>query len=203
MTLETWLIFTLVPAATAAAAVRLEQDGFGSTEALRKSSGFALRALVVSMPFATLSFAFGASWRQALVVWDIGATSVLFSITGFFQLKRSFAGYPPFAPFAWLVIDILCVIGFFAIGYMLVAFEGGKTEPLMPDALYLSAMTLTTVGFGDITPVAAARPLAMLEALLGYAMLGAWAATLFHYVSSKETSKREASALPPEKGPDG
>ena len=41
-------------------------------------------------------------------------------------------------------------------------------EPSLGDLLYYSFVTLTTVGYGDITPVTqAARSLAMLEALIG------------------------------------
>lgn len=40
------------------------------------------------------------------------------------------------------------------------------------DALYLSTVTLTTLGYGDITPVSAAlRMLAPIEALIGFALL--------------------------------
>lgn len=62
-----------------------------------------------------------------------------------------------------------------AIGYEIVsihvtdAFAGGKVSDAGPDQwVYFSFVTLTTVGYGDITPVArAARSLAALEALVG------------------------------------
>ncbi len=49
------------------------------------------------------------------------------------------------------------------------AFAGGSgRERVLTEWVYFSFVTLTTVGYGDITPVArAARSLAMLEALVG------------------------------------
>ncbi len=44
---------------------------------------------------------------------------------------------------------------------------------------YLSAMTITTVGFGDITPVSeAARILVALEAILGVVVVGLFLSAL-------------------------
>ena len=46
--------------------------------------------------------------------------------------------------------------------------EGAGRREGSADWVYFSFVTLTTVGYGDITPVArAARSLAMLEALVG------------------------------------
>jgi hypothetical protein len=48
------------------------------------------------------------------------------------------------------------------------AGDGAETENQLARWVYFSFVTLTTVGYGDITPVArAARSLAMLEALVG------------------------------------
>jgi hypothetical protein len=44
------------------------------------------------------------------------------------------------------------------------------------DAVYLSAMTFTTVGFGDISPVGPVRFLAGTEALTGFVLIG-WTAS--------------------------
>ncbi|MBA2876542.1 potassium channel family protein [Thermaerobacillus caldiproteolyticus] len=41
---------------------------------------------------------------------------------------------------------------------------------VLQDSLYLSATTLLSVGYGDITPIGIGRWLAVIEALLGYIM---------------------------------
>lgn len=46
----------------------------------------------------------------------------------------------------------------------------------LPDAIYLSAMTYTTVGFGDLAPVGPIRFLAAAEALAGFVLL-TWSAS--------------------------
>jgi hypothetical protein len=50
-------------------------------------------------------------------------------------------------------------------------------EPLhLFDAVYLSSMSYTTVGFGDVVPAGPIRLLAGTEALLGLVMIG-WSAS--------------------------
>jgi hypothetical protein len=46
----------------------------------------------------------------------------------------------------------------------------------VPDFVYFSAMTYSTVGFGDVVPTGAIRFMAGLEALTGFVML-TWSAS--------------------------
>jgi hypothetical protein len=56
----------------------------------------------------------------------------------------------------------------------------GKYEYPLLDFLYFSAVTITTVGYGDILPNSTrVRTLVMLESLLGLVCMGAIASTLF------------------------
>lgn len=48
----------------------------------------------------------------------------------------------------------------------------GEHELHLFDAVYLSAMTYTTVGFGDLAPVGAIRFISGAEALVGFVMIG-------------------------------
>lgn len=52
----------------------------------------------------------------------------------------------------------------------------GLTRPSLPDLVYLSATTFTTVGFGDLAPVGPIRFLAGTEALTGFVLI-AWSAS--------------------------
>ncbi len=54
----------------------------------------------------------------------------------------------------------------------------GKLEasPLLLDSIYLSAVTYTTVGFGDIVPVGPVRFVTGTEALTGFLLIG-WSAS--------------------------
>ncbi len=45
--------------------------------------------------------------------------------------------------------------------------EGGFIE-IMGSSLYFSAITLLSVGYGDITPIGFGRGFAVVEALIGY-----------------------------------
>ncbi|MEM9291067.1 MAG: ion channel [Acidobacteriota bacterium] len=77
---------------------------------------------------------------------------------------------------------VYVLLGFlFALGYVLLevsvpgSFEGMQSDTadhLIRDAVYFSFVTLTTVGYGDITPIKeAARSLAIVEGLLGQIFL--------------------------------
>lgn len=71
----------------------------------------------------------------------------------------------------FLFILILCV----AIGTLMFMFEGGEPGSqfrTIPDSIYWAIVTLTTVGYGDITPTTAVgRVLSSLVMLLGYTII--------------------------------
>jgi len=68
-------------------------------------------------------------------------------------------------------------IGYFLLtrNYALGSLAGLPTTDL-PDFVYFSAITYTTVGFGDAVPIGAIRFLAGLEALTGFVMI-TWSAS--------------------------
>lgn len=51
------------------------------------------------------------------------------------------------------------------------------------DAVYFSIVTSTTLGSGDFLPTEAARPIAALQALVGYLILGILVSTGFHVIA--------------------
>jgi len=68
----------------------------------------------------------------------------------------------------WIVVTAL----FYAWLYTLVGIDYGD-HPTMISPLYYSVVTLTTLGYGDVTPVSVAgQILAMLEVTTGYMLLG-------------------------------
>lgn len=73
------------------------------------------------------------------------------------------------------IVLYLLIATFWSLGYLMLSHQNPKSFSVptpeqvpMMQWLYFSFSTLTTVGYGDITPVSrAARSLAMVEALLG------------------------------------
>jgi hypothetical protein len=83
-----------------------------------------------------------------------------------------------FVVLATHVVEIwLFGAGYFVLvhGYALGSLSGLQTVDL-PDFVYFSAMTYSTVGFGDAVPVGAIRFLAGMEALTGFVMI-TWSAS--------------------------
>jgi Ion channel len=66
----------------------------------------------------------------------------------------------------------------------------GVAQPSFLDAIYLSAVTFTTVGFGDLAPVGAVRFLSGTEALTGFILI-TWSAS-FLYIEMQEFWRRRA-----------
>lgn len=58
---------------------------------------------------------------------------------------------------------------------------GGNVLHLVEDTLYFSAVTLLSVGYGDITPLGIGRPIAMVQALIGYLLPAAFVVTTVIY----------------------
>lgn len=86
--------------------------------------------------------------------------------------------------YALLIIYCIVIIGFGLI-YFIISFhtnallEYGQKEPVdvfgsLFHSLYFSGVTLLTIGYGDVTPVGIARFVAIIEALIGYALPAAF-----------------------------
>lgn len=82
----------------------------------------------------------------------------------------------------FVLLAHIAEIWFFGAGYYWLAgareFGGltGLATGDLPDFVYFSAITYTTVGFGDTVPVGAIRFLAGVEALTGFVMI-TWSAS--------------------------
>lgn len=63
-----------------------------------------------------------------------------------------------------------------ACGHIVSAAAAGPGVIGLLDSVYLSAITYTTVGFGDVVPVGPIRFLTGMEALTGFVMIG-WSAS--------------------------
>ncbi len=104
----------------------------------------------------------------------------------------------------YLAVSSYMLLGFvWTAAYILVelvhggAFNipGGSAEPVWVNLYYYSFVTLSTLGYGDIIPVAgAARSLAILEAISGQMFLGLMIASLVGRLGQKSSGE--------ERGPD-
>jgi hypothetical protein len=65
----------------------------------------------------------------------------------------------------------------------------GTVESGLLDTVYLSAMTFSTVGFGDVAPYGAIRFIAGTEAVLGLFLI-AWSATFTYYEMAQNWKER-------------
>jgi hypothetical protein len=101
----------------------------------------------------------------------------------------------------YLAVSSYMLLGFvWTAGYIVVelvnggAFNipGGSAEPVWVDLYYYSFVTLSTLGYGDITPIAgAARSLAILEAVSGQMFLGLLIASLVGKLGDRTAAQNE------------
>jgi voltage-gated potassium channel len=90
--------------------------------------------------------------------------------------------------FAWLLLAWLGVMGLCS-AWMYIAEHGINKAVENPfDALWWGVVTLTTVGYGDVTPVTTeGRLAAMALMLLGIGLFGAITATITSYLMSRDS----------------
>ena len=86
-------------------------------------------------------------------------------------------------------------IWLFGGGYYLLAGDArfgrvaGLESAALPEFVYFSAMTYTTVGFGDVVPLGAIRFMAGVEALTGLVMI-TWSASYTFFEIQRDWSPR-------------
>ncbi|EMT44722.1 MULTISPECIES: potassium channel family protein [Anoxybacillus] len=120
---------------------------------------------------------------------------ICMSVFSFWQTKRSVISVKNFI--AIIFVYSTTMIGFALVYTILhinghvVMMENGKNIEAshflqyVETSLYFSAVTLLSVGYGDIVPIGIGRWIAMVEALLGYALPAAFVVRIVMDVERK------------------
>lgn len=86
---------------------------------------------------------------------------------------------------AYISAIVICAILYFSVTGI---FKGAIT---FGDSLYFSVVTITTLGYGDFSPVSASgKTIAALEALLGVILMGLFLLSVSNQLIEKEERKR-------------
>jgi hypothetical protein len=143
---------------------------------------------------------FGEHALVAVVALAVTALSVAIHYEGVYWLARRYSGRTPhprkdrraiqkiiFALLALHVVEIWCFgLAYWGLlqvpgtGYV----HGEHGLETLFDAIYLSATTYTTLGFGDLAPVGAVRLVSGMEALTGFLMV-TWSASFTYLEMSR------------------
>jgi hypothetical protein len=164
-------------------------------------------ALAASLAWAgDSSLPLVASWEAQLAVVAITVTvivlSVLLHYEGLTLLQRNL-GHLHLGPrrmrVLFGIIGVLLMhaieITFFACGYGVIFLVrgagaiGGMPEPEFLDLMYFSAITYTTVGYGDLVPMGALRFMAAVESLAGFVLVS-WSASFTYLVMERFWGQR-------------
>lgn len=80
---------------------------------------------------------------------------------------------------ARIIIAITAIVTLAACSHKITGIQDGTRtveDPTWRDCFYLSIMTMTTVGFGDVTPTTRGRSVAGAQAIAGYLSMGVFIA---------------------------
>ena len=192
-----WVVLILgTPIAVGLVGYRYVRNGATWRDALRVTSKFFLALFAIAFAFCFAMLAGISSMLQILLAAFFIASSGSLIVVA---ISSARAPHPSDrrwdTPFWGLGYEILLVIGLFTVGYALLGVRdsaSGQTLYEFRSGLYLSVITIATVGYGDVLPTAAARPLAMFEALGGYALLGVWVATIMRALETPRAERAGA-----------
>jgi len=101
----------------------------------------------------------------------------------------------------WFASLLMCayalsIMLYFGHIYVQTGLVEGENKAINDPAscLYFSAVTFTTVGYGDIHPSRSARPIAAFEAFFGYLFLGIFAAVIVSLLSPRPFASADTRA---------
>jgi hypothetical protein len=138
----------------------------------------------------------GLSWAVMRVVWRIGGRAPrIGALTGPLALLAAIATWSVLLVLGWALVYLPHIPEAFT--YASGLQPARRSDAL--DALYLSLVTLATLGYGDISPTAAwLRLLAPLEAVVGFALLTAavtWVLQVYPALGRRRTLALQLASL--------
>jgi hypothetical protein len=122
---------------------------------------------------------------KLLAAWSLMAACVVIHATGMTAALRRWRGNPSepqrFWPWTWLFVRLagwIVLLHLAEIGVWAGFYVWQEAMPDMPSALYFSAVTYTTTGYGDLLLPENWRLVGAVEALTGILMCG-WSTGFF------------------------
>ena len=134
--------------------------------------------------------------RGARVLRLLRLLRLVRAFSGIYRAALHIQGLARHRGFAWLLFAWLGVMALCS-AWLYIAEHGFNKAIESPfDALWWGVVTLTTVGYGDVTPVTTeGRIAAMVLMLLGIGLFGAITATITSYLMSSDSHHGHESAL--------
>ena len=131
-----------------------------------------------------------AGQRPGMAVAIVGALFCLAFLWLLVQRLRALLAHPDRR-----LLEVLLLAGNFAIlvpvfawvhsqiGIVDMSGPGPRPTNDFGDALYFSVVTITTLGYGDFIPLGPGRPIAAMQGLIGYLILGILVSTGFQIIA--------------------
>lgn len=140
-----------------------------------------------------------APGQPGLPITILGAVFSLAFVWLLVSRLRSLLAHPDrrYIELAMLALNIVILIFAFAwvhheIGLMDMSGPAPRATRDFGDALYFSVVTSTTLGYGDFIPLGPGRPIAALQASLGYFILGILVSTGYQIIAPHTAPGEEA-----------
>jgi hypothetical protein len=138
---------------------------------------------------------------QLLIAWGLMAACVVIHAIGLTAelrwLRRHASAVQRFWPATWRFIRVagwIVLLHLTEITVWALFYVWRDAMPDMPSALYFSAVTYTTTGYGDVVLPQEWRLLGAIEALTGILMCG-WSTGFFFAVVSRLFTSESAAGL--------
>ncbi len=132
---------------------------------------------------------------EAFTIYDIIILSVLsvFALTYFvwLALVEPFAPETtinPFSLFIDTVVSMILMIFVFALWYRIFGLKPHSDTVQALDTVYFSAVTFSTLGFGDFSPKPQSQVFAAVQAILGNLHLGVIVGSIFTAIQRSKNS---------------
>jgi len=129
--------------------------------------------------------------QQLLIAWCLMASNVVIHAYGVVaaleRLRRQDFGSRRLASWTWLFVGLAGWIVLLHVAEIMVwafAYRSGQAMPDLPSAMYFSAVTYTTTGYGDLVLPPSWRLVGAVEALTGILMCG-WSTGVFFAVLNR------------------